>query len=209
MQLAGETSPGTVTRTALLEDQSWFIVRNSAVRVRMWCHVLSKNGDRRNHPCEEMSSHPESTFYIWETLLDKATGSLVKTLWKGRKTLMDRGRFRLDQEQAPQRRIEAGSIWNQFQQNISYDLEINCMLHPYGRFRWILHDWRVQFWFTFWYFFKLWFYPMHGSGSEPCNWCVKHFWHPLRQGLIVSCCSSPGWGCSGGGLAKEVACGVS
>jgi len=35
MQLAGETSPGTVTRTALLEDQSWFIVRNSAVRVRM------------------------------------------------------------------------------------------------------------------------------------------------------------------------------
>lgn len=34
-QLAGETSPGTVIRTGLSEDQSWFRVRNSAVRVRM------------------------------------------------------------------------------------------------------------------------------------------------------------------------------
>ena len=35
MQLAGETSPGTVIRTALSEDQSRFRIRNSAVRVRM------------------------------------------------------------------------------------------------------------------------------------------------------------------------------
>lgn len=35
MQLAGGTSPGTVIRTALSEDQSWFRVRNCAVRVRI------------------------------------------------------------------------------------------------------------------------------------------------------------------------------
>lgn len=35
VQLAGDTSPGTAIRTALSEDQSWFRVRNSAVRVRM------------------------------------------------------------------------------------------------------------------------------------------------------------------------------